>query len=844
MTWQLFNRPNTIPTVVSFLILISTAIVLILNGIGLANGITDVLPHLFYIPIILMAYYFPRRALFFTASLSVVYCALVFEIIGTPVILVAAIERGMVFLLITAVVSYLSYRIQRDAGESLRLASVVQSSSDAIIGKTLDGIITDWNRGAELIYGYTSAEILGKKISALVPRGHQDDTIVILEKIKKGETVERYETERLTKDGRTISVSLAVSPITDYRGQIIGASTIAHDITGRKRLQDRILRSKTEWEITFNAIPDLVAIIDRNYHIVHINRAMAEKFGVRPEDVEGRTCFEMVHSLDKPLGICPHTLLLGDGKTHTEEIYDARSDSHFRVTVSPLTDHSGTIFGSVHILRDITEAKLAEEALRDYNQRLADIVDFLPDPLFVINAGGVVIAWNRAIETLTGIPAKDMIGKRDYEYSIWFHGKRHAVLIDYVLNNDILSIQKNYPSYQIEGRIVKTETNIVRPDGSTLALWITATPLNDQQGTVIGAIESLRDVTDIKRIERAMRESKKYLDKIINTIADPVFVKDRAHNFVLVNDAFCKFTGHPREALMGKSDYDFFRKGEADTFWQKDEEVFNLKVENENQEYITDAKGVLHTIITKKTLYKNTFDEQFIVGIIRDVTRLKQIEDALQQTNKKLNMLSSITRHDIANQLTALRTYLELCQETEKDPEILGFIRKGDESAEAIGRQLEFTRYYQDIGVKAPEWQDAATLIHSAASQLPLEGIDLDVSGPLVQIYADFLLEKVFYNLMENSIRHGVHVTRMRFSFSETENGGLLEYSDDGVGISAEDKQRLFIRGFGKHTGLGLFLSREILSITGITINETGEPGKGVRFEILLPANGYRLLSR
>ncbi len=658
MVLQFFNRLHRLPTVVAYLILISTGIVVFLNGYGLVHGITDVLPHLFYIPIILTAYYFPRRALFVTAMISGIYCALVITITGSPVVLVAAIERSMVFLLITAVVAYLSHRHQRDAEESLRLSSVVQSSSDAIISKTLDGIITDWNRAAEQIYGYTSAEVIGKPISILVPPGHADDTIVFLNKVKKGEAINRCETERITKDGRILSVSLAVSPIIDYSGKIIGASTIAHDITGQKQLQDKILRAKNQWEITFNAIPDLIAIIDRNYHILHINKAMAERFGVKPEDVEGRTCFEMVHTLDKPLGICPHTLLLGDGKTHTEEIHEDRTDTDYRVSVSPLTDNAGHIFGSVHILQDITEAKIAEKALQGSNRRLSDIIDFLPDPLFVINGGGVVIAWNRAIETMTGIPAKDMMGKRDYEYSIWFYGKRHAVLIDYVLNNDILSIQNNYPSYQIEGRVVKTEAEIIKPDGSTLSLWVTATPLYDPEGTVVGAIESLRDVTDIKRIERASRESKKYLDKIINTIADPVFVKDRNYNFVLLNDAFCRFTGHSRESLIGKSDSSFFKPEEVEVFWQKDEEVFTTKNGNENQELITDAKGIQHTVITKKTLYTDTFGEEFIVGIIRDVTRLKQVEDALQQTNKKLNMLSSITRDDIANQLTALRRYL------------------------------------------------------------------------------------------------------------------------------------------------------------------------------------------
>jgi signal transduction histidine kinase len=112
---------------------------------------------------------------------------------------------------------------------------------------------------------------------------------------------------------------------------------------------------------------------------------------------------------------------------------------------------------------------------------------------------------------------------------------------------------------------------------------------------------------------------------------------------------------------------------------------------------------------------------------------------------------------------------------------------------------------------------------------------------PQVQVYADALIGKVIYNLMENSLRHGEHVTRIDLSFHETEDGAVLVYEDNGVGISEEDKKHLFRKGFGKHSGLGLFLSQEILSITNLTMRETGEPGKGVRFEILIPKGAYRV---
>jgi signal transduction histidine kinase len=225
-----------------------------------------------------------------------------------------------------------------------------------------------------------------------------------------------------------------------------------------------------------------------------------------------------------------------------------------------------------------------------------------------------------------------------------------------------------------------------------------------------------------------------------------------------------------------------------------------------------------------------------------DIVERGKIGKALQQANQKLNILASVTRHDILNKLMALLTFLDLSkEEAKKNPVILDYVEKELQISEAIQRQIEFTRFYQDIGVKAPEWEDVAAVIRRASDSLKVHGITPDVMFSGLVIYADPLIEKVFYNLMENSIRHGEHITTMAFSYHETPEGLVIVYTDNGVGIAAEDKERIFIRGFGKNTGLGMFLSREILGITGMVIKETGEQGKGVRFEISVPGENYRI---
>ena len=230
------------------------------------------------------------------------------------------------------------------------------------------------------------------------------------------------------------------------------------------------------------------------------------------------------------------------------------------------------------------------------------------------------------------------------------------------------------------------------------------------------------------------------------------------------------------------------------------------------------------------------------VHVLHDISEPKRAEKALQMAAKKLNILSSITRHDILNQLMILGGYLVLSKDTVKDPELLTFIQKEEEAVTSIRRQIEFTRYYENIGVNAPQWQDIAATIRSSISQLITEGITIEVTFSGVEVFADPLISKVFYNLAENSIRHGGHVTLIRFRFTETDAGAVITYEDNGTGIPTEDKEHIFGKGFGKHTGLGLFLTREILAITNITIRENGEPGKGVRFEILIPRDMYRII--
>jgi signal transduction histidine kinase len=210
------------------------------------------------------------------------------------------------------------------------------------------------------------------------------------------------------------------------------------------------------------------------------------------------------------------------------------------------------------------------------------------------------------------------------------------------------------------------------------------------------------------------------------------------------------------------------------------------------------------------------------------------------RANKKLNLMNNIVRHDILNQVTVVLGHLALLREQPLDPAVIGALDRMEVAAEIIKSQIGFTRDYQELGVRAPQWFYVRAAVEEAVKTLRPKGVSISTDLDDLRIYADPLLNSVFYNLLDNSMRHGMTVTAIRVTAAPDDGGARITWEDDGIGIPAEDKPRIFDRGFGRNTGLGLFLAKEVLAITGITIQETGVPGKGARFEILVPKGAAR----
>jgi len=228
------------------------------------------------------------------------------------------------------------------------------------------------------------------------------------------------------------------------------------------------------------------------------------------------------------------------------------------------------------------------------------------------------------------------------------------------------------------------------------------------------------------------------------------------------------------------------------------------------------------------------------VWSFHDVTVQRQNEEAIVAAHNKLLLLSDITRHDIFNQLAALSVYLDMLDAANCGPGASGYIKSMNTSLEIIGDQLEFTRDYQDLGLKKPEWRDVGTAFTKAAESFNGRDVAFSCETGPVEIFADPMIGQAFYNLIDNSLRHGEHVSEIRLSVGKKDPDLLLIYQDNGTGVPPEEKEKIFIKGFGKHTGLGMFLISEILSITNLTIRETGVYLQGARFEIHVPPGKFR----
>jgi len=354
----------------------------------------------------------------------------------------------------------------------------------------------------------------------------------------------------------------------------------------------------------------------------------------------------------------------------------------------------------------------------------------------------------------------------------------------------------------------------------------------------------LKIVEDHRSLLAIMQEIDQFRE-IVENAGSIIFRSDREGNITFFNDFGQRFFGFPAGEILGKNvigtivpESDSGGKDLVAMIREIREHPERYR-NNENENIKKNGERVWISW-TNRAIYNEKGDFVELLSVGNDITDRKKAEEALFAANRKLNLLSDVTRHDVLNQLNVLSGYLGLVRDEMSDADTAALLSRACDSAGNIRRLIAFTKDYQEIGVRSPRWHEIEPIVARAASTVDLEGIDLGVEVRDLQVYADPLLEKVFYALLDNALRHGERVSRIQVSCRPEGRDLALVMEDDGVGVPADEKERIFARGTGRNTGYGLFMSREILSITGLSIRETGTFGKGARFEIRVPEGAFR----
>jgi PAS domain S-box-containing protein len=375
--------------------------------------------------------------------------------------------------------------LQPDDLAQLRLSAIVSSSEDAIISKDLSGTITSWNRAAERIFGYTEAEAVGQSIRLIVPPELYADEDEVLRRIRGGEVVEHYETDRIRKDGARVRVSLTVSPIRTTAGKVIGASKIARDITERIRLQ----RDARWLTAIINSSDDAIVGKDLNGVVQSWNPAAERLFGYTAAEIVGRSIRliippERQSEEDHVLA----TIRRGDTVDHLETVRLRKDGSRVTIllTVSPIRANDGTIVGASKIARDIERTQRAQRDAR----RLAAIVDSSDDAIVSKDLDGIVTSWNRAAEKMFGYTPNEMIGQSIRKLLPEERQSEEDVVLARIRRGE---------------RVEHYETIRQRKNGERFPVSLTVSPILDAAGRVMGASKIARDITERVRTDEERR---------------------------------------------------------------------------------------------------------------------------------------------------------------------------------------------------------------------------------------------------------------------------------------------------------------------------------------------------
>jgi len=721
----------------------------------------------------------------------------------------------------------------RESEEKYR--TLVESSFDGILIHQ-DGVVVYINRTGASIYGSDDpATIIGMAaLDLIAPEFRPLIAGRIREAPEKPQALIR---ERLLRpDGTLIDADVTTTPTT-WEGKPAAYVTF-RDISGQVRAEAALRESEAKYRSLVETTSDFIWEVDAHGTYTYVSPQVRQILGYEPGELVGKTPFTIMPP-DEAGRVAAEFGRSVNGRLPIVALENRALRKDGSVVILETsgvvrTGPGGEYQGYRGIDRDITKRKKAEDALRESEARLSSILHGSPVLQFVIGRDHRVISWNRALEEYSGIREGEIVGT-DGQWRA-FYPVRRQVLADILVDGNEAALDRLYAGKYEKSRYVEGAYHATdffpHMGGSGKWLSFTAAPVRDVHGTIIGAVETLEDVTERISAEHALRESEEWTRTILNTAqAGIVIIDAETHRIIDANKKALELIGLGRDAVVGEICHRFICPSEVGKCPVTDQ---YQHVDTSERVLMTAPGGTIP--ILKTVIPVTIHDRTMLVESFVDISDQKRSETAIREANRKLNLLNSITRHDIRNQLMVAQGFTHLAALSKPGPAIADFLAKITTAIETIDRQIEFTKTYQELGVHAPAWFPLDEIVRSVRPGT----IALENTCTQKEIYADPMIDKVFFNLFDNAVKHGGRVTKVTVGCEEIDDYLVITFSDNGCGIAPNEKKKIFEKGYGKNSGLGLFLVREILSITGININENGTFGEGAAFEILVPKGAYR----
>lgn len=731
-----------------------------------------------------------------------------------------------------------------------RFSKIFHASSNLMsITRVTDGRLVDLNEASAKLGGFTREEMIGTS-----PAKHglwadlkQRDEVV--RKLQEEGSVHNVAVDFLGKEGELHRVLFSATPLTiNDEACMLSASV---DITPQTKESDALRESEEKYRMLVENSLQGIAVI-QNDHIVFSNQTFSHITGYTIEELCAMPrIWAIVHpedreeterrSIERSLGIDIH---------NPHEFRLIRKDGNVRWQLARGNKIEINGMPAIQVVMiDITERKLAELALKESEDRFRLITNTIDEIFYIFDAEtGKALYLSPAFERIWGFPLEKALN-RDEPFIGWVHPED----LDKVMNwGPLLKSTREPLSY---------EYRIVRADGSVRYIWDKGYPILNKEGEVQFFVGTGRDVTEWRLADKALRESEEYLKSLINCIGDPIVVKDRNHQIILLNDALCAITGLSPEELMGTNGCMGFTPELTEAIWKDEEEVFVTGKEHLTEDVLRNPHGQSRTLMTKKSLLTDKNGNRQLVLAIRDISEYKRLEAQFLQSQKMeaIGVLAGGVAHDFNNLLNVINGYSELILDEllSEDPmrRDIEQIRDAGQRAAALTSQLLAFGRKQIMQLEIIDLNLIITQMSAMLRRLIGEDIEFIINPlpDLGMIHADpSKIQQVILNLVVNArdaMPEGgmlaLETSNVNFEEAYIENSPvadpgdyvMMAISDNGMGMDASTQARIFEPFFttkdkGKGSGLGLATVYGIVKQSGGHIWVYSEPGKGTTIKI------------